>query len=456
MPLFDRDGSDTSHERRQSSSRTQSQKNRSNPRILNRIRPAWTDRNFLIVWYARVFMSAGRALAGVVAPIYLAERGLSGLKLGEIFVVVALLSAIFSTIVGVLSDRVGRRPFLIIFPLLTALAGLVFALSSTTILLVLAAGMGSFGRGAGAGAGAVGPYQPAESALVTEIISDRWRNAAFGRLAFGSALGALLGSLLATLSNGHVQHGVALIGEFRIAFFATAIVSLIAAFLALFIHEPTRPIRPISGEKRSKFPVRSRTLLMRLWATNSVNGLAVGMIGPFITYWFYKRYGATPASIGLLFAIVNLFTLVSTLSAAGLARRWGLIKIVVAVRTLQAILLVPMALAPNFLLAGGIYLVRMVVQRAGMPLRQSYVLAMADPQERASVAAISNVPTQIAMGVGPMVTGYLFDEVSLSLPFELAGLLQLINAGMYWVFFRNLPPSEELDAQNTSNSDRVE
>ncbi|MCL4422706.1 MAG: MFS transporter [Actinobacteria bacterium] len=102
-------------------------------------------------------------------------------------------------------------------------------------------------------------------------------------------------------------------------------------------------------------------------------------------------------------------------------------------------------LAPTFILAGVAYMLRMVVQRAGMPLRQSYVVAMADPQERSSVAALSNVPSQVAMGLSPLAAGYLIDEVSLSLPFEIAGVFQLLNGAMYWYFFRNMPPVEETE-----------
>jgi hypothetical protein len=48
----------------------------------------------------------------------------------------------------------------------------------------------------------------------------------------------------------------------------------------------------------------------------------------------------------------------------------------------------------------------MLVQRIGLPLRQSYSVGLADPAERGAVAALSNVPSQLAMPVSPLVTGY--------------------------------------------------
>lgn len=84
------------------------------------------------------------------------------------------------------------------------------------------------------------------------------------------------------------------------------------------------------------------------------------------------------------------------------------------------------------------------MQRLAAPLRQSYVLAMADPAERGSVAGPASLPSQVRMSTTPVASGYLLDEVSLSLPFEIAGVLQMVNALLFWVFFRHRPPAEEL------------
>lgn len=401
-------------------------------------------RTFGLVWSARVVMSAGRALAAVVVPLYLAQAGFSGLRLGVLFLTVGLASAVLSSLTGLASDRLGRRAFMVGFPLLTGAAALAYAFSSRLPVLFIAAALGSFGRGSGAGGGTIGPYQPVESALVSEVTPAAYRNRAFGRLAFGSALGALVGGLLATTAGVQGAHRGAQVAltVYRPAFLLTAGVSVLAGVMALWIPEPNS--RSTGGESRGmRFPRASRGLLVRLWVTNSVNGLGVGMFAPFLTYWFYLRFGVGAAQIGLLYAAVNTVSLVSTLAAAPLARRWGLIRTTVAVRGAQGALLIPMVLAGSFPLAGAVYLVRMAIQRIGMPLRQSYVLAMADPEERASVAGLANLPSQLLMSGSPVASGYLLDEVSLTLPFELAGALQMVNAALYWAFFRHRPPAEE-------------
>ena len=465
------------------------------------VRPEWHSRNFGLVLWARVAMSSGRSLAGVLVPIYLALEGFTGFDLAAYVLVVALAAAVMSMLIGSFSDEVGRRPFLVALPMVTALAAIAFAFSRSVPVLFVMGALGSFGRGAGAGAGAVGPYMPAESAFVTESLPSRFRNSAFGRLSFASSLGALAGSLLALLAPSTHLHGAAATDAFRAAFIAVAVVSAAAGLIALGLTEPRRgraasgvasgaavndagagavaviaadeetgepveagvtAVRPASGAAAAgappaagdergpstriawpRMPRRSRWLLYRLWITNTLNGIAVGMFGPFITYWFFRRFGAGPGQIGVLFAVINAATMFSTLSAAGMARRWGLVRTVTVVRIAQAVLIVPMVLAPTFVLAGLVYFVRMIVQRIGLPLRQSYSLGLADPAERGAVAAMSNVPSQLAMAASPLLTGYLMDEVSLALPFEIAAAFQFLNATTFWALFRKHPPEEE-------------
>ncbi len=415
----------------------------SKSRLAHRVRPHWSNRDVEIVIVARAFMSVGRALAGIVTPIYLALVGFGPVELSAYILVVAGTSALLSTGIGTFSDRVGRRTFLVVVPLFTGAAGVVFATTGSHPLLFIAGALGSFGRGAGAGAGTIGPYQPAESAYVTERVAPSHRNAVFGRLAVASSVGAAIGGPLALLVPSIHSHAGAPITLFRVAFLAIAVVSVLAGVVALALHEE-RGARTGTHRLRPRFPRRSRWLLYRLWVTNTLNGAAVGMFGPFLTYWFFRRYGVGPGEVGVLYTIVNVATIASSLSAAAWARRWGLVRTVSVVRVVQSLLLVPMVLSANFEMAGAWFLVRMLIQRVGMPLRQSYVVGLADPDERASVAALSNLPSQVATAFSPLLTGYLFAEADLVVPFEIAAVLQLANALTFWAFFRRHPPDEEL------------
>ncbi|HVD03615.1 MAG TPA: MFS transporter [Candidatus Dormibacteraeota bacterium] len=398
--------------------------------------PNWIDRNLRIVLVARLTMSAARGIAGVVTALYLSAEGFSAIELGFLFLCVTAVSAAMASGIGLLADRFGRKPFLVTVPLLAAVAAVVYSMAREPTVLFIFAALGTLGRGAGAGGGSVGPYQPAESAFVAERAPGARRATAFGRLAFMSSVGALFGGLLAGLARTHPHLSLAAATTaYRPAFLAAGILAAAAGLLALGLREDRRPSSKSRTRRRIRWPRKSWPVLWRFWVTNSVNGVAIGLFGPFVSYWLYRRYGASPGEIGLLFALVNLGSLVSTLSAAGIGRKLGTVRAIVLVRAVTGLLLVPMVLAPAFWMAGGIYLIRMLAQRVGLPLRQSFTQDVADPDERASLAALSNLPAQGTMAGSQVWAGYLFQEVSLAAPFELAAAFQCANAVLYGFLF---------------------
>ncbi len=394
-------------------------------------------------------MSGQRALIGVVVPIYLARLGFSAVELGAMFSIVALASAVMGAGIGFAADRVGRRLFVVCVPLLSAAAAVTFALTDATLALFLAAAVGSFGRGGGAGGGQIGPYQPAEQALLAEKAStETLRNRLFGLIASASAAGGLLGSLLAVTPLSSQTGRAVDAATYRPAFVTAALLAVLAAVCAVPVREeranrpppddvPRRRWRPRqrSAATTRRLSADSRRLIRRLWATNGVNGLAVGLFGPFITYWLYRRYGAGPAAVGALYTVANLITIATSQLAAPIAGRHGTVRTVVVVRASQALLLPVLALMPAFAAAGAVYTCRLVIQRIGMALRQAFVMGEAPPAERARVAAYSQLPTQGISALSPTLSGLLFSEVSLAAPFALAGVLQLINALLFHYFF---------------------
>lgn len=406
------------------------------PALRAALLPPWLDRNVGIVLLSRYAMSASRAIAGVVTALYLTAEGFPATELGLLFLCVTVTSLTMSASIGLLSDRVGRKPFLVVVPLLSAAAAAVYSSSRSAAVLFIFAGLGSFGRGAGAGGGTVGPYQPAEAAFVAERVPSGARASAFGRMYFLSALGALVGGLLAGLARpGAHASGAAATAAYRPAFLAAAALAAAAGLLALGIDESHQRTVRRGKARRPSWPRRSWPALWRLWLTNGVNGIGIGMLGPFVSYWFFRRYGASPPLIGAVFAAVNLASLVSTLMAARVAKRLGTVRAIAAARAAGGILLFPMVLAPAFWTAAAVYVARMSLQRLGLPLRQAFTQDLADPEERASLAALSVVPAQGTMAGSQVAAGYLFEQVSLGLPFELAGAFQLLNGLLYAVVF---------------------
>lgn len=399
------------------------------------------NRQLKLLLAARALRSTTLGYLGVIAPIYLARLGYSAVKVGLVFTAGAFGSMALTLMVSVFADRWGRRRLLVALGLLTSLAGLGFAFGRSLYVLLAAAAVGSVGRGGGAGSGgAFGPYFPAEQALIAEHAGDRERTRVFGVVALIGTLSGALGALIAmTPGLMHRALGLSLLDGDRLLFGLTALIGLGLAAVVVPVTEKPRPPRRAG---LGLHPKTSR-VLWRFVLTNGTNGLAVGMLGPVLVYWFHVRYGASATEVGGLFFLANLFAAPSNLAAGRLARRFGAVRAVVATRFTALTLLAAMALMPSFWLAAACFLMRIGVNTLSNPIRQSYLMGVVPEADRSTAAGLSNLPLQVLSTPGPTIAGQLMQSVWVGLPFEIAAGLQAVNAVLYYLFFRNLLPPEE-------------
>lgn len=404
--------------------------------------PTWLGRDLRLLLVGRSLRSVTLGYLNVIAPLYLARLGYSAAYVGGVFTAGALGSMALTGGVGVLADRFGRKRLLVALALLTAASGLGFALGRGYAVLLVAAALGTVGRGGGAGAGgSFGPYFPAEQALIAEHAGDRYRTNAFGVMALVGVLSAAAGSLVA-MAPALLRRtaGVSTLAGDRALFLVTAAMGVVMALVVLPVHERPRVPRPYGARRLGPNTAR---LLPRFLVTNATNGLAVGMLGPVMVYWFHVRYGATSAELGALYFVVNLAAAPSNVLAPALARRLGAVRAVVASRLTAVALLAAMAVMPAFWMAGVLLLLRTQVNTLSNPIRQSFLMGVVDEADRSTAAGVSNLPLQALSAIGPAAAGQLMQSVWLDLPLELAAVLQGVNAVLYWLFFRDVRLPEE-------------
>ena len=421
--------------------------------------PAWLNRDLALLFAGRGLRSLGQGYLAIIVPLYLARLGFDAEQLGVLFTASAVTSALLAAAVGILSDRFGRKTFLILISLMMAAGGLVFALSGNFVVLVAAGALGTIGRGGGAGSGgAFGPYYPAEQPLIAEHASDEKRTTIFGVLSFVGVLGGAIGSLLALVPAALKGAGFSILEGYRVLFLLTVFLGVAMAIVVLPVREgPARPASHADGKPATEHASRaveqqrrvlglsrpSWGLVSRFMVTNFTNGLAVGMLGPFVVYWFYRRFGVDAAELGTLFFIINLAAALPYLLAGRLARRLGAVNTVVVTRAASVLLLAVVAVMPTYPLAAALYLIRMVANTLSLPVRQSYLMGVITPSERSSAAGLANLPSQVATSLSPTLAGFLFQSVALALPLEFAAAFQGLNTILYYVFFHNVRPPEE-------------
>lgn len=392
--------------------------------------------------------SFGTAFLTVIFPLYLAALGYRATKIGVILTAGSILGAVLVAAVGILGDRIGRRPMLIALGVVGTVGALALAGSSNVAVVVLATGLGGVGRGGGAGSGgAWGPYLPAEQPLIAASAPPGQATAAFGRLGFVGVLSAAAGSLVASLPPVLHHAGLSTIGAYRAIFLFGAVASLAVVAVSFKVKEERpapRPPKGSEGEAAASAPagLSTRQLLGRLGFTNALNGLGFGFLGPLLTYWFYVRFGVGAAGLGILYTVINLISALPFLGAAKLVRRLGAVNAVAITRALSVIALIAMALAGDFLLAAILLASRTALNSLGLPARQSYAMAVADERRRSSVAAFSSLPAMGTSSISPAIGGALMG-VFVDAPIVGAAIFMGANTIAYFFAFRKAPPPDE-------------
>jgi predicted MFS family arabinose efflux permease len=190
---------------------------------------------------------------------------------------------------------------------------------------------------------------------------------------------------------------------------------------------------------------RSRGAVARLSALFGLDAFAGGFVVlSLVAYWFNVRWGLSPEAIGLVFFWVGVLSALSFVAAGWLAARIGLLNSMVATHLPSNVLLMLVPLMPTAPLAVLVFLARMSISQMDVPTRQSYSMAIVDPEERTATAGITNVARSVAAAISPPIAGYAFSVAALGLPFILAGGLKILYDVLIWRTFRSVRPPEEV------------
>jgi MFS family permease len=189
---------------------------------------------------------------------------------------------------------------------------------------------------------------------------------------------------------------------------------------------------------------RSRKVVYRLSLLFMIDAFAGGLVvQSLVALWFNRRYGVDPAVIGSIYLGANLFAGLSALAAARVAARFGLINTMVFTHAPSNILLILVPLMPNLPLAIVVLLARFSISQMDVPTRQSYTVAVVDPEERSAANGVTSLARTVASALSPGLAGALFNMGWLSAPFLIAGGLKLVYDGLLYRMFISVKPPEE-------------
>lgn len=401
---------------------------------------AWLSPDGKKLLLTRVLRTFAYGYLAVVLGVYLDQLGMSPLQVGIIFASAIAGSALMTIFWSLVADRYGRRRTVVTMALLMALGGLVFGLTSDFAVLLLAAFTGTIS----ATSSEVGVFQTVEQAILPQTAPDERRTWLFAIYNTVANFAGAIGSLAAASVGFFAAQGLHGADAFRPLFLFYAAVGLVNFALFLTLSDRVELAR-VEGERRFLGVHRSARTVAKLAALFGLDAFAGGFVVPsIVAYWFFLRWGFDPATLAGIFFWVGILSGLSLLAAGWLAGRVGLLNTMVFTHLPSQVLLVLVPLAPVPWLAVALYLARMSVSQMDVPTRQSYTMAVVDPDERTATAGLTNVARTTATAISPVFAGMAFSAAAFGLPFFVAGALKIVYDVAIYFTFRDVHPPEEL------------
>lgn len=392
------------------------------------------------ILYVTAFVRAlTTSLVGVLLGVYLARLGIAGGGFGAVVsagLVGAVLAALGATLFG---DRFGRRRFLLLVTALSVAGMLLFVWSNTPLALAAAAFVGMLnGMGKDRGAALI-----LEQAALPSTTNDAERTQSLAWYTMLQDLGHAAGAALAGLPT-LLRAVTELEGPEPLRVTLLGCAGLGVVSLGLYL----RLGQGIDSEVRRARVVisaRSRAILTKLSALFAIDSLAGGFLTTaMLSFFFVERFGVSEGVIGGLFFGARAMNAVSHLGAAWLAKRIGLVNTMVFTHIPSSLLLVTVAFAPTFPVAAVLFLLREGLVEMDVPTRQSYVLAVVEPEARTFASGVTNLVRLAAWAVAPSLAGLLMSDGSMYLPLVIGAAMKISYDLLLWRAFHGLKPPEEM------------
>jgi len=319
---------------------------------------------------------------------------------------------------GSLSDRIGRRPVLLITLLANAAASSMLAFADTGLFLALSRIVAGFAAG----------NISAAYAYTTDITTDATRPKALGLLGSAFGFGFILGPAIGGLLAGSDPNDPSALG--RVAHGA-AVMSLIAFLLTAIRLPESLPASSRSRKHAARAGIMtyaSRPVLRDLLLSTVIVVAAVALFQSTLALWAADRLAVGPQTLGWIYGFVGVISVAVQAGLIGrLTRRFGAASLTRAGAVLIA---VGMACLPP-VHSMAFLLVCLAVFGIGSalfnPSMSGLVAAAAEPHERGSVLGAYQGAASLGRVIGPFAASGVARIGTLSWPFVLGAVVSLIG-----------------------------
>ena len=375
------------------------------------------NRTALLILFVIVFVDLlGFGMVIPVMPLYAERLGASEAWVGILSAVYALMQFVFSPIWGRFSDRIGRRPVLLVSIAMTAVAFAMYGSATSFAVLVASRAF----------AGIATANIAIARAFVADVTTPESRAKGMGLIGAAFGLGFVLGPALGGLLSEHSLSLPPYVAA------ALAAVNGIAAYFVL----PEPEERAAREQARSgRFVAFLREMkqpgIRRLVVVYGVSVLAFSAMEATYALLVTKRYGLDLKHADYLFAYIGVILVIVQGGLIGrLTRAFGEKALLVTGLALQAAALAALPFAGTTV--GLVLATAPLAVGSGLsqPSLSSLMSRFARSDDQGGTLGIGESAAAIGRVVGPVSGTWTFTNVSIPFPYLWAAALMVVSAAV--------------------------
>ncbi len=369
---------------------------------------------------------------GIVVPIlgvYAERFGASGYAVGWLFATFSLAQLVFAPLLGRLSDRIGRKPVIVISLIGTAIGSFVTGAAGALWVLFL-------GRIID---GASGASLSVAQAAVADIAEPQQRPRLVGMLGAAFGVGFVLGPAIG---------GLAALGGPHVPFYVAGVLASINAVAAIIRLPETK--RTAAPARRRGFALPEQPALRRLAIIGFLTTFAFVAFEATFSLFGSARFDLTEGSTAAVFLGIGIvLVLVQGGGFARLAERVGVPRLYATGLVVVAIGLVVTGVSRVWpVLVIGLLLVS-VGQGVASPSLTEMVNREAGEERRGEAMGFQQSSYAMARVVGPPLAGSAFDRLGVWSPMVFGGVITGVAAALLVGWGMHRPASADPAAAPT-------
>ncbi|WP_018708134.1 MFS transporter [Siminovitchia fordii] len=376
-----------------------------------------TKKALPILFAVMFFVMVGFGIIIPVLPFYAEEMGASPAELGLLMAVYSLMQLLFAPMWGRISDRIGRKPVMMIGIFGLAISFFMMALSSALWMLFAARIIGGFLSSAN---------MPTVMAYVADITSDEDRGKGMGIIGAAVGMGFIFGPAI-----GGIFSKTSLNMPFYLAGFS----SLLTFIFVLLLLKESLPPEERGEQKAKKIPLHKvlRGPITVLYALQLFTSLSLAGLEATFAYFAAKKAGLGTVQLGYLFMIMGLAGAIVQGGLVGrMTKKYGEGAVIQAGIVVSAIGFGLILLVNNFTTAA-VFLTIFGIGNGVIRPSVSALLTKTSAAGHGSTTGLLSSFDSLGRIIGPPLGGWLF-SISIGFPYISGLVISILTFLMYQLY----------------------